>query len=218
MAYSLKIVDLSQNLQFNVKYENLTKLKRPHIEVKTIDNINVQEKTIYQNQILERGSTQKKYVDIDGNAYSKQSLKFYHKGEEVRENIQTKVLNIDGYQPESAYTDQYIIANYYELYPSSDNMKNDSDKETARIFNLCGMKKLWEHLYNNKLVARGEMCISSRGFVASDGYLRAIQFGNHWGLELGIFRECKVFEHLQEKNNNIVQIPQIQQAKRLKMV
>ena len=58
--------------------------------------------------------------------------------------------------------------------------------------------------------------MSSRGFVPSDGYIRAVEFGNHWGLEIGVFKEQKIFEHLQES------IPSMPAAtttkKRLKMV
>ena len=65
--------------------------------------------------------------------------------------------------------------------------------------NLAGMYRLWEKLTKEEVVARGEFCTSSRGFVASDGYIRAICVDNgKWGLEIGVFKEEKIFEHLQE--------------------
>jgi len=215
--YKLQINDTQQNIKFAVKYQNLAKLKRPEIESRAPDGSIVKERSMFQGQVLAPGSTQRKFVDANGNVHPKQSLKFYYNGEEVIENSQTKVFNVEGYQPESAYTDQYVISSYYELLAHNDDMKKDFDKEKARIGNLHGMKKMWDYLHDNKLCARGEFCASSKGFIASDGYLRAIEFGNKWTLELGIFREEKIFEYLQETIPAIPTAPQ-QQGKRIRMI
>jgi len=159
----------------------------------------VKERTVYQGQVLGPGATQRKYCDDKGNQYQKQDLKFYFEGEEVEENSMTKVFNIEGFQPLSAYTDMYVIGKYYEVFPSTNDMKKDFDKEKARIVNLQGMKKLFDKLMSEKIVARGEFCASSKGFVAGDAYIRPVQFGNKWGLEIGVFKEEKIFEHLQEE-------------------
>jgi len=119
--------------------------------------------------------------------------------QEVSEIDQTKVLEIEGYQPLVNYTDTYIIGTYYETMPSDNGMKKDIDRDRASKGNLAQMYKLWEHLFNNNLVARAEFCPASRGFVTSDGYIRAVLFDKtKWGLEIGVFKEPKVFEHLQE--------------------
>jgi hypothetical protein len=97
-------------------------------------------------------------------------------------------------------------------------MKKDIDREVAVRSNLSSMRKLWEYLRENKKVARGEFCPSSRGFVASDGYVRAVEFGNKWGLEIGIFKEEKIFTHLNEGIPDASTIPQQQSTKKLKMV
>jgi len=212
------VQDDQQGLKFNVKYQNLAKQKRPEIEAKAPDGSAVKERSMYQGQVLGPGATQRKYVDANGNIYPKQMLTFWYNGSQVEENSQTKVFTIEGYQPESAYTDQYVIASYYELFAHTDDMKKDFDKEKARISNLHGMRKLWEHLKTNSLVARGEFCASSKGFVASDGYIRAIEFGNKWCLELGVFKEEKIFEYLQESIPPIPQSAPATQGKRLKMV
>jgi len=127
------------------------------------------------------------------------------------------VFTIEGFQPVSNYTDSYVISAYYELFPHNNDMKKDIDKERSIITNLAGMKKLWDYLDQNKVVARGEMIVSSKGFLSSDGYIRAIKFGNKWTLEVGIFKEEKVFEHLQEE---VPQMPTqlTHQRKKLKMV
>ena len=73
------------------------------------------------------------------------------------------------------------------------------NKQIAINSNLVGMYKLWEYLNNTQQVARGEFNISSKGFVASDGYIRALSFDVRWGLEIGVFKEAKAFSHLQTK-------------------
>jgi len=216
MAYKLQIVEDKMGLNFNVKYGNLAKNKRPDIEAKAPNGKIVKERSTYQGQVLGPGATNRQWVDDDGNVYAKQDLKFYHEGNEVPENTQTKVFEIVGYQPVKNYTDNYVISTYYETYPHTNDMKKDFDKERARITNLNGMKKLYDHLKANDLVARGEFSASSKGFVVGDAYLRAVTFGNKWCLEMGVFKEEKVFEHLQE---DVPSIPAAQPtAKRLKMV
>jgi hypothetical protein len=217
MAYKLQIVDNTVNANFSVKYENLAKFERPEIEAKTTTGIVVKERTTYQGKILPQGSTNRQWTDEQGNVYAKTDLKFYYQGQEVPENTQTKVLTISGYQPLKNYTDNYVIATYYELFPHNNDMKKDFDKETARVTNLTGMKKLFDYLDQNNLVARGEFCPSSKGFVASDGYIRAVKFGNKWALELGVFKEEKVFEHLNEEVP-AVPVQSATPSKRLKMV
>jgi len=197
MAYKLQITG-PDGVNFNVKYEKLDKAERPEVEAKAPNGKIVKERSVFNGTVLAPGMTQRKWVDDDGNTYQKQDLKFLYEGEEVEENSQTKVFNIEGFQPLENYTDSYVISKYYELFPSTNDMKKDFDREKARIVNLQGMKKLAEHLHQNKVVARGEFCSSSRGFVASDAYIRAVRFGNKWGLEIGVFKEEKVFEHLQE--------------------
>lgn len=218
MAYKIQIVEDRLGLNFNSKYENLAKLVRPEVEAKAPDGSLVKEKSTYQGQILGQGATQRQWVDDKGNIYAKGQLKFFYQGQEVTENTQTKVFTIVGYQPIKNYTDTYVISAYYELFPHNNDMKKDFDKETARVTNLVGMKKLWEHLNHNGLVARGEFCPSSKGFVASDGYIRAVEFGNKWGLELGVFKEEKIFEHLEENVPIQAPVASSTQVKRLKMV
>ena len=214
MAYRLQIVD-DKGASFNVKYENLAKAKRPPVEAKNSNGDLVRETTVYQGQVLGPGATQRKWCDAQGNQYNKCDLTFWYEGEQVEENSQTKVFQIDGYQPIKNYTDSYIIDKYYEIFPHDNDMKKDFDREKAVIVNLHGMRKLWEYLKENQLCARGEMIVSSKGFVSSDAYLKPIEFGNKWGLTLGIFKEEMIFNHL---NEALPQVPQIQQKKKIKMV
>jgi hypothetical protein len=218
MAYNIQIVDGSQGVSFNAKYEKLDKAKPPSVEAKAPSGKVVKERTTYQGNVLGPGSTQRQWVDDNGNAFSKAELTFWYDGEQVSEIAQTKVFQVEGYQDEKNYTDSYVISKFYEVFPSDNGMKKDIDREVAVRSNLSSMRKLWEYLKENKKVARGEFCPSSRGFVASDGYVRAVEFGNKWGLEIGIFKEEKIFTHLNEGIPDASTIPQQQSTKKLKMV
>jgi hypothetical protein len=218
MAYNIQIVDGNQGVTFNAKYEKLDKAKSPSIEAKAPSGKLVKERTTYQGQVLGPGSTQRQWVDDDGNAYSKAELTFWYDGEQVSEIAQTKVMQIEGYQDLVNYTDTYVISKFYEVFPSDNGMKKDIDREVAVRSNLSQMRKLWEYLKKNNKVARGEFCSSSRGFVASDGYVRAVEFGNKWGLEIGVFKEEKIFSHLNEGIPDPSTIAAPTASKKLKMV
>jgi hypothetical protein len=220
MAYKLSIVDNTNGLNFNVKYENLSKIKRPPIIAKAPNGTEVKERTVFQGQVLVPGSTQRQWVDDNGTVYGKSELKFYYENEEITENAQTKVFEIASFESLTNYTDKFVIDKFYELFPDTNGMKKDIDKEIAKRSNLVGMRKLWEYLYDTAQVARGEFCPASRGFLASDGFIRAILIDRKaWGLEIGVFKEEKIFEHLQEDIPTAT--PQAQtttQRKKLKMV
>jgi len=219
MAYNLQIVDEPNGVSFHAKYQNMSNYERPEVEAKAPNGKVVKERTTFQGQVLSPGSTQRQWVDDDGTVYSKSELTFYYEGEPVQENSMTKVFQIEQFQPVENYTDRYIIDKYYEIFPSDNGHKKDFDRDVARKQNLAQMYKLWEHLTTNDVVARGEFCTSSRGFVASDGYIRAISIEGKWGLEIGVFKEEKIFEHLNEGKPQAVQAAvQTGGRKRLKLV
>ena len=218
MSYKLQIVDPS-GLQFNARYQNLARKKKPSVTAKSPTGKDVKERTLYQGTVLMPGDTQRKFVDEDGNIFGKQELTFWYEGGQVEEIEQTKVFEIEGYQPVANYTDKYVIGTFYEVFPSDNDMKKDYDKARAIQANTVQMRKLWEYLTEKKVVARGEFCTSSKGFVASDGYIRAICLdGNKWGLEIGVFKEEKIFEHLQEGTPSEVVPAPAKKGKKLKMV
>ena len=182
---------------FGVKYEKLDRDEAPEIEHK-VGEIVVKNRTIHDGVVLLEGMVRKGWVDEHGKEYQKDEIKHYYQGQEVTEKSITKVFEIQGYSPLSAYTDQYVISKYYEVFPDDDGHKKDFDKNIARRKNLIGMRALWEYLHDNKVVARGSFNQSSSGYVESDAYLRAISFGNKWALELSVFSQSKEFQHLQE--------------------
>ena len=219
MAYKLSIVDKEHSLNIQVRYENLARAKKPEIVAKEPNGKPVKIKTVYQGNVLPTGSTQKKWMDDQDQEYSKAELTFWMGDQEVSEIEQTKVFEIEGYQPLGNYTDNYVIPVYYELYADDNGMKKDIDRQRAINANNSQMRKLWEYLDKNKLVGRGEFCPGSRGFIASDGYIRAIRVnGNKWGLEIGCFKEEKVFTHLQEGTPKEIPVAVTHKTKRVKMV
>jgi hypothetical protein len=219
MAYSVQIVDPKSGATFNAKYQNLNTYERPDIEAKAPNGKIVKNRSTYQGTVLTEGSTQRQWVDEDGNIYAKSELKFYYEGEEVNEITQTKVFHVEQYHPVQDYTDRYVIDKYYELSPSNNGMKKDFDRDIAVKTNLSAMYKLWEYLHTNNVVARGEFCPSTHGFVASDGYIRAIFIEKKWGLEIGVFKQEKIFEHLNDgKPAAVTAATESSGRKRLKLV
>ena len=221
MAYKLQIVEPKQNLNVNVRYENLARAKKPEIVAKNQKGDIIKYQTVYNGKPLLPGSTNKKWLDDKGIEWSKQDLTFWMGDQQVEELEQTKVFEILGYQPVSNYTDNYVISAYYEIYPDDNGMKKDIDRNRAVQANASGMYKLWEHLHTTNQVARGEFCPASKGFVASDGYIRAIKNGEkNWALEIGVFKEEKVFQHMQEGIPTGAEIPVADKpkGKRVKMI
>jgi len=222
MGYNLQVVDEKNSITFNGKYENLSKYKKPSVKAMASKDgveVEVKERTVYQDQVLVPGSTQRKWIDDQGNQYAKSELVFTYEGEEVQENTQTKVFHVEQFQPLVNYTDMYVIDKYYEVYPSDNKMKKDFDRDIAIKTNLSHMYKLWKYLTENDVCARGEFCTSSRGFMASDGYIRAISIEGKWALEIGVFKEEKIFQHLNEGKPEAVKASaQVGGRKRLKMV
>jgi hypothetical protein len=219
MAYKLQIVDNNQKINANVRYENLAKQDRPEVVAKTPQGKVAKERSVVNGKVIQPGEMTRQWVDDDGQVYGKSELSFWYNNEQVQENQQTKVFEITGYQPLANYTDNYVISSYYEIFPDDNGMKKDFDRERAKNSNLFQMRKLFEYLDKEQVVARGEFCTSSRGFVASDGYLRPVKFGNKWGLEIGIFKEEKIFEHLNEGVPQEIAAPEPTAGrKKLKMV
>ena len=128
MAYKLTCIEPTMGLNFRVRYENLSKFERPEVEARAPDGSIVKERTTFNGQVLAPGSTQRQWCDDAGNVYQKSQLKFFYQGQEVQENTQTKVFQVIGYQPEKNYTDNYVIATYYELFPDTNDMKKPYDQ------------------------------------------------------------------------------------------
>ena len=184
-------------LNTNVRYEKMDREADLKIDHKVGDVV-VNFRSVLGDVVILEGMVKKLWVDDQGVVYAKEQVKHFYEGQETINKDQTTVFGIVGYQPLSNYTDSYVLSKYYELFPDEDGHKKDIDKDYARRKNLVGMRSLWEYLHSQQVVARGEFNISSSGFLSTDGYIRAVSFGNKWDLEIGVFKEEKVFQHLQE--------------------
>jgi hypothetical protein len=218
MAYKLQVVDESHGISFNAKRDNLSNYKSPEIVATAPNGKVVKERSVFAGQVLGQGATTRQWCDEDGNPYAKKELTFTYEGDVVEENSMTKVFQVTSYEQETNYTDRYIIDKYYEMFPSNNDMKKDIDRQVATRSNLSQMYKLWERLHNNGEVARGEFCVSSKGFVASDGYIRAFSIDGKWTLEVGVFKEEKVFNYLNDGKPTDTAMPKVAPAKRIRMI
>jgi len=196
--YKLSIIDREKGINCNVGYENMARAEKPEVIAKTRDGKIVKEKTVYQGKILNQGDTNRMWCDPEGNFHEKKELQFFSGEDEIGEIAMTKVFDIQAYEPVSNYLDRYIISAFYEITPSNNDMKSDYDRDMAKKVNLSQMKKLWDFLVETNQVARATFNVSSRGFLESDGYCRAISIEGHWGLEIGVFKQPKEFQHLNE--------------------
>ena len=105
----------------------------------------------------------------------------------------TEVFEIKKFEPLSAYTDKYIIDNYYSLEPSRGKGKSDQARAMQVKVNTAGMKKLYDYLLDNKVVGRGELNLTSGGNLNTIAYVRAVPVTDvgDWTLEFGTFRQQK---------------------------
>jgi hypothetical protein len=217
MSYKLQVVDNVNGISFNGRYERLDKEEKSPVTAK-VGEVVVSEKNCMGDTPLQSGSLQRKWVGEDGKIYPADQVKFFYEGEEVGKVEQTKIFNVSAFDKLCHYTDKYAISAYYELFPDDDGMKKDIDKEVAINNNLAKMYKLWEFLDDQGMVARGEFNVSSRGFLASDGYIRAITIEGKWGLEIGLFKQAKQFNHLNEGKPEAKQVAAPSAKKVLKRV
>lgn len=199
MAKKIKIQH--ENKTFEAFFEPMATSKKDSIKVTSKSNgKNVKQvtKVAATGEYLKPGATIKVWIDEEGNEVPKETIKYYVGDEEVDKVTQTKVFIGEQLDSERAYTDEFIIHKHYELYPSDGGYEKDIDREIAVSSNAKVMYELWKDLYENKKVLRGEFNPSTGGFVTNYGYIRAVKFENKWGLEIGVFKERKVFKHLQE--------------------
>jgi len=206
MSYKVQVVVPQIGVNANVRYENLDKKDKDAFSVvaKNSKGEVCSEKYLVNGSVPSTGELSRGYVSPDGNVYTKNEMTFWLGDDQVQEKAQTKVLTIDGFQPLANYTDRYIVSTFYEVFPDDNGVKKATDKEMACRGNLAQMKKLHKHLTDEQVVARGEFCPSSRGFKFSDAYIRAINLDGKWGLEIGVFQAEKVFGHLNDEQEIIL--------------
>jgi len=208
MGRNLQILDSGLGISCNVKYEplNMSDKDKPKVTFKSRDGKEVKLTTV--GEARTPIATFKAYLDADGKEYAKADLIAYDPdtNEVIDSYESTSIFNILKYEPVTAYTNNYIVDKFYELSPSDDGKKKEIDRRLANDINLTGMKKLWDHLIESNAVAKAEF-IATAGYRPGAGYIRAIKInGSKWTLELGVFKEEKIFKHLQERDIKPVEI------------
>ena len=105
----------------------------------------------------------------------------------------TEIFEIKKFEPLNAYTDKYIIEDYYSLEPSKGKSKTDQARAMQVKVNTAGMKKLYDYLLDNKVVGRGELNLTSGGNLNTIAYVRAVPLSDtgDWTLEFGTFKQQK---------------------------
>ena len=216
MARNLQLLDEQLGLTANVKYEPLNKGDKfkQKVAFKAPGDVPVKLTTVSEQR--KPVQTFKAYLDDSGNEYAKAQLTAFDPDTkaELVEFESTTIFNIVKYEPLADYTDRYIVDKYYELFASDDGKKKDIDRTLAANINRTGMKKLYDYLITNKMVGKAEFITTSGNYRAGAGYIRAITFdGGKWSLEIGAFKEEKVFKHLNEPKIDIAIAKPKKQAK-----
>lgn len=209
MSRNLQILDQNLGISCNVKYDPLHSGEKDKAKI-TYKCGEKEVKLCVVDQNRRPTVTFKAYLDQDGKEYAKQQLvAFNEAGEALDPYEATTVFNIVKYEPSSYYTDRYIVEKYYEIAPSDDGKKKDIDRKIAADLNTVGMKKLYDYLTKTNTVAKAEFISTSGVYAPGAGYIRAITVDNgKWTLELGVFKQEKIFKHLQEPIINVTQIQQ----------
>lgn len=145
------------------------------------------------------------YMDKNGTVYQKSEAKAFYQvadssgeptGEliEATKNEKTEVFEVKAWEPVENYLNRYQMDKYYQVRPSPGLAKKDFAKQQAIEANTVELLKLWQHMNNKGVVARGTLNITSAGYLPSVGYLRAVDLGGgKWTFEVAVFRETKPF-------------------------
>ena len=90
---------------------------------------------------------------------------------------------------------------YYQVKPSQGKSKSDFTRKKTYHANTTALKKLWDHMWTNKIVGKSTLNITSSGYLPSVGYLRAVELdGKNWTFEIAIFKQPKAFQWTEEKD------------------
>jgi hypothetical protein len=208
MSRNLQIVDSNLGISANIKYEPLSSGEKEKLKVffKSTDGKEVKLTTVGEDR--KPVSTFRAYLDDSGREYAKAELVAFDEStsEQLSPYEATTVFDIIKYEPLDFYTDRYVVEKYYELFPSDNGKKKEIDRKIAVDINLQGMKKLWDYLIENQVVAKAEF-LATAGYRPGAGYIRAIKInGSKWTLELGVFKEEKIYNHIQERDMQPVQV------------
>ena len=209
MSYSLKIVDNTAGIAFDTKREKIVGTEQPAPQPYSSDGKLLGRKNVDPNTNLPVSYTVK-FLDEQGNAFNKSEVIWKLDGEASQLSKMTTVFDILEYRPIQDYTDKFRIDDYQEIFAdngaSSKKKISDFERDQTELANKVGMRKLWDKLMAEKVVAVGEFCTSTGSTKAGLAFLRPLHFMmatdtgmvEKWGMELGVCKEEKIFNHLYE--------------------
>ena len=216
MAYGLKIMWDDDSV--DVKYERLRgdnrKVNGKEIQMDNYGNPTTIKRTDSGLEVT--GKMTKTKYDEQGNTLPDDTNinEFFVTvdGEEIpvtKGFTRTEVMQIKSFVPVEYYTDRYIIDAYYQLIPSGGKSKKDIDKAITSRANTIKLKKLWDKLIKENVVAKAEFNMRDSK-LPNYAFIRAIRInGTKWTLEIGRYKQAKVFSWIEELDFTQTQ-PQVQ--------
>lgn len=217
MSYGLKVTDNALGISFDCKRQGIKGTPIPVPLPYSPENKPVKRKLV-DKATLKPASTGYFYLDEDGKVWEKQELIWKLGDEVVGLSEMTTVLDIVEYRPLVDYTDFFNIEDYQEFDPdTSDKDTKKDDIARLKANNMVGMKRLWDKLHNESVVAAADFYATTGSTKGSTALIRAIskmvmtadnQLKTMWGLEMGICKEEKIFNYLFEGEPTAQVIPQ----------
>jgi len=208
MAYGLKI--MWDNESVDVKYERLRgdnrRVNGKEIQMDNYGSPKTIKRTLDGKEVIGKMTKSKSdgdgnllpndvevleyFVDVEGNEIPVQAKAFGR----------TEVMEVKSFVPLEYYTDRYIIDAYYQIMPSAGKSKKDYDKNITKRANTIGLKKLWDKLISTEQVAKAEFNMRD-GKLPNYAFIRAVQInGTKWTLEIGRYKQQKLFSWVEEKD------------------
>jgi len=96
--------------------------------------------------------------------------------------------------------DNYLIEKVYQLKPSKGDSKKDIIRKQNINANTASMKKLYDHMIDNKVVGKAVCNVSSTGKLDYVGFMRAIDLGSEWTIEIVIAKQEKLYAWQESKD------------------
>ena len=121
-------------------------------------------------------------------------------GEEIEapKNEATEVFEIKWNEKDN-FTDKYLLDKFYQVKPSSGDTKKEAGKKISIIANTIGLKKIWDYMIENNVIGKGQMNITSAGYLPSYAFLRPVKLnGSKWTFEIAVFKQQKQFSWVEE--------------------
>jgi len=224
-ATNLKIIATDAGVVCDVKMENLSG-RKPRtvagvpIEIKADGSPKLKYKDHAGNELSFTNMLNGQPVMTDGRGYVDEHGQLqdpipYMVLEDGTELVaeprpKTEVYEIKGWMPEGT-ENSYLIEKVYQIRPSQGTSKKDVIRNQTKHANTAAMKKLYDYMVEHGVVAKAVCNVSSTGKLDYVGFLKAVDLGTQWTMEMVIAKQEKEYAWMEEKNFQ-AQAQQQQQA------